>query len=75
MPSADGSALAFFFPDHISAAGITIQNSRQDEQEIRQPVHVLARRIVDRLALADTDDDAFGTAAHSTANIGDGGRA
>lgn len=63
------AALTLMLPQHIAAASEAVEDAGQDEHQVGQPVHVLARVVVDGLGVAQRDDAALGPATNGAADV------
>ena len=60
---------ALALPVHVVAAVHAVEHARQHEQQVAQTIQVLARRVFQRLGLAQRDNGAFGAARHGAADM------
>src|SRR5450755_2857076 len=68
--SSDSSrAIAILAPKHLADLRSAVLHPSQNEEQVREPVEVLARGIAHRLALRETHQRALGAPAHGSRNV------
>src|SRR6516164_10413331 len=69
------AAAAILAPEHIRRAASAIEHPREDEQEVREPVEILARAVAHRFARGQTHNSALGATADRTRDVREARRA